>query len=209
MGSRSLIAITALACVSAAQAAVVTFLDTDLASGNPLTVGPITLTTTNVGGSIGFIGSGTFTGLHLGGSNTSGSYALGFSQFIDSIEIEFDALSDIGALPVETLFSFATSNGPVTIVYTDQFGTTFDGTTITSTENDGQGIINFSGLAFNSFSFNHNQGAQSGFVIERLVVNTVGVATVPEPGALSLLGAGLFGLALTRRRRAISGRCVR
>src|SRR5688572_26885604 len=134
-----LAALVALAGTRVADAATITFTDVDLASGNPVTVGGTTLTTTNVGGSIGFIGGGTFTGLHLGGNNTSGSYTLGFSSAITSIEIEFDALSDIGSGAPETLFNFATNLGGVTIGYVNQFGTTFDGTTITSTENDGQG----------------------------------------------------------------------
>ena len=117
---------------------------------------------------------------------------MGFSQAISSIEIEFDALSSVGTLPVETLFNFATSNGAVSILYTNQFGTTFDGFTITSTENDGQGIINFAGTPFTFFSFFHNQGEQSGFVIERLVINTV-ETSVPEPTTLGLLGAGALG----------------
>ena len=121
----------------AANADVITFTDTDLASGNPATVGGVTVTTSNTGGSISFIGSGQFTGLHLGGNNTSGLYTLSFSEVITSIVIEFDALSSVGTLPVETLFNFATNNGAAAIGFTAQFGTTFDGTTITSTANDG------------------------------------------------------------------------
>ena len=87
----------------------------------------------------------------------------------------------------------------VTIVYTNQFGTTFDGTTITSTDNDGQGIITFAGPSFNAFSFSHNQGAQAGFVIERIQIDT-GAAVIPEPATVTLLGAGLAGVALLRKR---------
>lgn len=193
--------ITVMLSPMAANADLITFSDIDLASGNPVTVDGVTLTTSTAGGNIAFIGSGLFTGLWLGGDNSSANYTLSFSEMITSIEIEFDALSSIGTLPVETLFNFATDSGGVSIGFTAQFGTTFDGTTITSTENDGQGIINFSGSGFNFFSFDHMQGAQNGFVIERLVVNTGGVVSVPEPGTLALLGIGLFGMGLARRKK--------
>ncbi|ROS04615.1 putative secreted protein [Sinobacterium caligoides] len=183
--------------------AIVTFTDTDLASGNPLSVDGVTLTTSNTGGSIAFIGSGIYTGLHLGGSNTGGSYSLSFSESISSIEIEFDALSgaEVTITPVETLFNFSTENGAANIAYTNQFGTTFDGSTITTTEPDGQGIIDFSDIGlFNTFSFDHDQGTQAGFVIERIVIET---NEVPIPAAAWLFGTSLVGLVgIARRRKA-------
>ena len=191
-------AVLALAWANTSAAMPVTFADFDLASGNPVTVGGETITTTNVGGSIEFITAGPFIGLHLGGINTSGAYTLNFSQPISSLEVEFDALSSIGPNPpVEMLLNFSTDNGLVTIGYTNQFGTTFDGTTITSTEANGQGIITVSGQTFSAFSFDHVQGSeQNGFVIERVVINPI-----PEPGSFSLVALGLLALRTFSRRR--------
>lgn len=200
---KSILAASILLFAGAASASLITYTDTDLGSGNPVTVSGTTLTTSTVGGNIGFIpGSGGFAGLWLGGNNSSGSYTLSFSSTISSIEIEFDALSSIGPLPVETLFGFATSNGAVSISYVNDGGTSFDGTTITSLVNDGQGTISFSGASFTSFSFNHNQGQQSGFVIERVTINTDQVTAVPEPGSLSVLGLAAVAMFGLRRGRA-------
>lgn len=185
-----------------AQAAVITFNDIDLAVGLSATVGGLNLNTSTVGGALSTIGSGTFTGLYVGINAALGTYELAFSEAIDSIEIEFDALSSVGFGDPETIFDFATSNGAVSVSFLAQFGTNFDGTTITSTTNDGQGIITFSGTDFTSFFFTHAQNpSQNGFVIERIVVNTTGVAAVPLP-ASGLLLLGAMGLLAARRRRA-------
>ncbi len=196
------LAIASLGSMSLATAATIVYDDVLLSSGNPVSNGGVTLTSgTSGGGDINFITGGEYTGLWFGGTNGSGGYTISFSQFITSIEIEFDALSSTGGGPVETISAFATNNGSVTITYLNQFGTTFDGSTITSTDGDGQGIISFSGPAFNSFSFNHNQGGQNGFVIERVTIETGSGGEVPEPATIALLGAGLGGIILARKRR--------
>lgn len=187
-----------------AHATLITFDDTDLAGGASISKDGLTITTTTDTGDISTISSGSFAGLWLGSTNSSGNYTLSFSQAISSIEIEFDAFSSIGRAPVETLFNFMTNNGGALIGYLNQFGTLFDGATITSTANDGQGIITFSGIDFTSFSFDHAQGLQSGFVIERIVVNTdpAGpVSNVSAPSVPSILALG-FVVMFVRYRRS-------
>ncbi len=138
-------------------------------SANPkqVTVNGITLTTSTVGGTIKFSPYTQYKGLWLGaGSTKASNYTLQLSQMIDSIEIQFSAL-DRG----ETLTNFVTNNGAVSIQYTNQSNTAFNGTTISCTTGYGEGRIKYSGSRFNSFSLHHSGGG-NGVIIEQITIKT-------------------------------------
>ncbi|WDE09195.1 hypothetical protein SG34_031005 [Thalassomonas viridans] len=192
--------LSALVLVSLnAHAGFVTFTGADLASGNPVTVGGITVATTTDGGDIGFIDRGEYQGLWLGEDHSSARYTLVFSEMIDFIEIAFTALSSTGPLPVETLSNFTADSSPVHVHHTNIDGTRFENNTIISTINKGVGFFNYSGL-FSAFSFDHDQGQQSGFVIERISVRGNGAAVVPEPPVIWLFLPALVLLPLVSRK---------
>ena len=200
------LSIAAALVSSAANATTVTYNDIVLGSGLTVVTDGVTLAATTNDGSLGNISAGTFAGLYIGQAISSlGTYSLTFSEAITSILVEFDALSSVGGDPAETLFGFSTNNGPILISYTNQDGTTFDGSTITSTANDGQGIIEFVGAAFTQFIFTHAQNpSQNGFVIERIVINTADSGpVVPLPPALALFLTGAAALAAKGRKRKL------
>lgn len=199
----SLAAVAATMLCGTASAAIVTYTDTDLASGFSVTVDGLNLTTSTADGDLSTIGSGIYTGLYIGVNDANGKYDLTFGSAISSIEIEFDALSNTGGTPEETIFDFLADGSSVSIGYTNQDGTTFDGSTIASTANDGMGIITYSGTSFSTFSFSFNQNpGQNGFVIENIVVDTGMVASqVPLPASSLLLLGGLGMIAAKRRTR--------
>lgn len=194
-----------MAFAASAQAATLTYEDTDLGSGNPVTVDDVTLTTSTDTGSIDFIVSGRFTGLWLDSNNPSGEYTFSFSELITSIEIEFDAMSGNGTPPVESLSDFRANGEDVTIGYVNGQNTLFDGTTVAAILgfDNGEGVISYSGSSFGSFSFFHNQGVQAGFVVERVTIETAeGATVVPLPASLIFLLGGIGALgAVSRRRR--------
>lgn len=186
---KAILAVSVFALVlagPAARAAVVTFDEAVLASGTMVTVDGLTLTASApTPGWIGIIDNPPWTGLFVAGLNvTSGSYELAFSVAIVDIEIEIEALSHSVNLGEEQITGFATSNGAATITYTNQSGTSFDGSTITSDlgVGDGQGIIEYAGSPFTSFLFDHTQAVVelAGFVIERIVVTTDAPVSVDE-----------------------------
>ena len=179
--AKTAILATLLVASNLASASTYNFYDTDLGSGTTFSQPGFTMVaSTSNGGELGNIEFGEYAGLWVGKTtSSSGLYKLSFSQNISWISIQFDALSATGQLPVETISNFATSNGAVAINYSDLFGTSFDGSSIYSSTNNGRGLITFSGAAFSDFSFRHTQNpSQNGFVIENIMVST---SPVPEP----------------------------
>lgn len=196
---------TGLMVATQAQGAVVTFVDSLLGNGSfTWSQGGVDLTLAAAGGGTlsSIPGTGGFAGAWLGAGNTNGVYTLSLSQAVTSFELEFDALSSIGTPPPETISNITTNPGGATLSYTDQGGTTFDGSVITSTQNDGQGTILLTSLTpFTSVTFTHTQGQQSGFVIERVTINTDGGGRVPDAGSsLVLFVVGMTAMAVIRRR---------
>jgi hypothetical protein len=87
-------------------------------------------------------------------------------------------------------------------------GTRMDNSTVSFTANFGNTLnwLNWSGNDFNHFVLTGFTGLKSltisanGLGILALDNINIGVAAVPEPGTLAILGLGLAGLAATRRR---------
>jgi hypothetical protein len=196
-----------LLVASKATAVVVNYNDTLLGNGSfSWLQGGVTLDlTAAAGGTLFSIGSGQFAGAWIANNvSSTGVYTLTLSQPVTFFELEFDALSSTGNPPPEVISNIATNPAGATLAYLDQGGTSFNGTTITSTANDGQGTITLtSATPFTTVSFMHTQNvSQNGFVIERVTINTDVVVGVPDAGSsLVALGMGLLTLAALRRRR--------
>ncbi|WP_162052193.1 CARDB domain-containing protein [Gloeothece verrucosa] len=119
------------------------------------------------------ITSGMFAGLWLSSNHTeSGIYTLTFSQPVNAVEIEFEALSSTGGTPAETISNFTVSSGSPIINYSNSRGLIFKGQSITTNVNNGQGVISITSPSpFTSVSFLHNQNSrQNGFIIERVSI---------------------------------------
>jgi hypothetical protein len=203
-----ILALTGLAMglsFGAAQAAVVEFTEDDLVAATTVTVDGLTLDVTTTGGEVTNYIDPSFattrargSGIYIGPGAATGNYQLNFSTAITSLSFTFDWLTDRPDVDsTETVTHFQADGSAVAIGYTDLGGTSFDGSTISTSIRTGQGTISYAGGPFNVFSFDHDQGpATIGFVIRN-----VQVATVPVPAAFPLLFAGVAALGMMGRRR--------
>ena len=150
---------------------------------------------------------GVSYGVSEGGTGTAGHVPVGVGVLTEGGDEHFTVTFDtaLGFVAMDVLLNGLTDTRPdVDIVPYIKFfnGSTLLGTVSWTNENDRRflGFIGDSDVT--SFEFFTYGGSRINTGIDNLVGGSLRTSSVPEPGTFALLGLGLAGLGLSRRRGA-------
>lgn len=149
-------------------------------------------------------GPSSFPGLWFGSNQSSATYTFTFNRPVTFFEFYITAQSTFGNLS-EVFNGFTVNSGTPSFAFTSVSGTAWDGSNLTSTQNDGRSLLAISvgaGQSFTSVSFDHVQvGAPNGSVIEQIRYDATPTNVVPEPSTYALMAVGLIALGAISKRR--------
>lgn len=182
-------AVFALLCCGAASAATITFTEvianaSGSLDGTSFTLQTVTLALTADTSGINNLGGGFFTDLGTATVSVSGG---GTDTFTDSMEVFVAQLSGVAGISDNTNLS------EVLDVYNAGFATYALNTSIGPLSGGTFGAVSSYATTGGTFQFT------SPLNVDHPASFTADIASLPEPGTLSLIGAGI-GLLMVRRR---------